>query len=119
MMISSEEKANTLIHLIPFAATLALAWPLLRLAAQHTSEYPYALLGTVLFLVGSRKIYAEIDRAGSWVQHISPEEKKRAAVRTYVQEPRKSFKIANGIIGACCIVDLASYPLVKKMCEKL
>ena len=78
-----------------------------------------AITNAVLFLVGSRKIYAEIDRAGSWVQHISPEEKKRAAVRTYVREPRKSFKIANGIIGACCIVDLASYPLVKKMCEKL
>ena len=78
-----------------------------------------SVTNAVLFFVGSRKIYGEIDRAGSWVRHISPEEKKRAAVRTYFQEPRKSFKIANGIIGACCLVDLVSYPLVKKMSEKL
>lgn len=50
--MSSEEKANTVTHLIPFAATLAIAWPLLRLACEHASVYPYSLLGTALFLVG-------------------------------------------------------------------
>ena len=78
-----------------------------------------AITNAVLFFAGSKRIQREMDMAGSWVKHISPEEKKRAAVRTYFREPRKSFKIANGIIGACCLIDLASYPLVKKMSEKL
>jgi len=50
--MSAEEKANTITHLIPLAATLALAWPLLRLASERTAVYPYSLLGTVLFLFG-------------------------------------------------------------------
>ncbi len=78
-----------------------------------------AIVNAILFCIGSRHISREMDMAGSWVKHISPEEKKRAAVRTYFKEPRKSFKVANGIIGACCLIDLASYPLVKKMSEKL
>ncbi len=78
-----------------------------------------AITNAILFCVGSRGISREIDMAGSWTKHISQEEKKRAVVRTYFKEPRKSFKIANGIIGACCLIDLASYPLVKKMSEKL
>lgn len=81
MMISSEEKANTLIHLIPFAATLALAWPLLRLAAEHTSEYPYALLGTVLFLVGMTLMFGS-----SSLYHAvsSPELKRRLRIVDHI-----------------------------------
>lgn len=78
-----------------------------------------AITNAVLFRVGSKKIYREIELAGSWMRHISPEEKKRAAVKTYFQEPRKAFKIANGIIGICCAADLAAYPLVKQFTEKL
>jgi hemolysin III len=81
MMISSEEKANTLIHLIPFAATLALAWPLLRLASEHTSEYPYALLGTVLFLVGMTLMFGS-----STLYHAvsSPELKRRLRIVDHI-----------------------------------
>ena len=51
--MSSEEKANTITHLIPLAATLALAWPLLRLAAESEPlSFNYPLLGTILFLLG-------------------------------------------------------------------
>ena len=78
-----------------------------------------SLVNTILFLAGSRKLYREIDRSGSWIKHISPEEKKRAAVKTYFQEPGKPLKIANGIIGACCLIDLASYPIIKRLSEKL
>ena len=78
-----------------------------------------SVTNAVLFLVGSRKICDEIDRAGRWTRHISPEEKKRAAVRAYFREPQKPLEIANGIIGVCCLIDLASYPLVKKMSERL
>ena len=78
-----------------------------------------ALCNVVLFLAGSKKIYKEIESAGRWAKHISPEEKRRAAVQSYFQEPPKSAKVANGIIGVCCAADLAAYPLVKKLSEKL
>jgi len=55
--LPAEEKANTLTHLLPLIATLAVAYPLLARAAQ-TPAPALALLGTALFLVGMLLMYA-------------------------------------------------------------
>ena len=56
--LSSEERANTWTHLIPLAATLAIAWPLLRLAYQsQITSHQFQLLGTILFLLGMLMMY--------------------------------------------------------------
>jgi len=52
--LPSEEKANTLTHLIPLLAVLVLAWPLTAKAGQCTVyPVPLTLAGTLLFLTGA------------------------------------------------------------------
>ena len=53
--LPSEEKANTLTHFFPTLATIALAWPMMRLAIS--SQYSVvsgqcSVVGTALFLMG-------------------------------------------------------------------
>ena len=56
--MSAEERANTWTHLIPLVATLAIAWPLLRLATEAHLVCPnYQIVGTALFLVGMFLMY--------------------------------------------------------------
>jgi len=56
--MSSEERVNTITHLIALVATLVIAWPLLRLAAfSQRSTFNYQLLGTALFLLGMFLMY--------------------------------------------------------------
>ena len=56
--MSAEERANTWTHLIPLVATLAIAWPLLRLAGEAHLVCPnYQIVGTALFLVGMFLMY--------------------------------------------------------------
>ena len=51
--LPAEEKANMLTHLFPTLATLAIAWPLLRMAYSfQLSTFNFQLLGTSLFLLG-------------------------------------------------------------------
>lgn len=53
--MSGEEKANTLTHLLALAGSIAVSWPLLRLAS---SVDPYAFAGTLLFLLGMMLMFA-------------------------------------------------------------
>ena len=58
-LLSSEEKANTLTHLVPLIATLFVAYPLLRLAYNcQLAISNYQLAGTALFLLGMLLMYA-------------------------------------------------------------
>ena len=51
--LSAEERANTWTHLVPLAATLAIAWPLLQAAYQaQIIHHQFEILGTALFLFG-------------------------------------------------------------------
>ena len=52
--LSNEEIANTWTHLVPWIATLIIAWPLLRLAYQsQIINHKFEILGTILFLLGA------------------------------------------------------------------
>ena len=51
--LPAEEKANMLTHLFPTLTTLAIAWPLLRLAYQsEIIHHKFEIVGTALFLLG-------------------------------------------------------------------
>ncbi len=54
MKLTGEERANTWTHLVAFIATVAVAWPLLRLAISTT---PLNIVGTGLFIFGSLLMY--------------------------------------------------------------
>lgn len=54
--LPSEEKANTITHLIPWLATFAIARPLLDLAAR-SSLPTLNIIGTTLFLIGMGLMY--------------------------------------------------------------
>lgn len=53
--MSGEEKANTLTHLLALAGSIAVSWPLLRLASSVDA---YAFAGTLLFLLGMMLMFA-------------------------------------------------------------
>ena len=55
-MLSSEEKANTITHVIPLVATLLIAWPLLRLSL-NTQLSTLNTFGISLFLLGALLMY--------------------------------------------------------------
>ena len=80
--MSSEEKANTITHLIATVATLLIAWPLLRLAfqAQVTND-KLQILSTSLFLLGMLLMYAS-----STVYHAvsAPAHKRRLRVLDHI-----------------------------------
>ena len=52
--MTKEERANTLTHVIPLAASIAFAGPLIARACTSWSAYNggFQILGTVLFLIG-------------------------------------------------------------------
>ena len=58
--LPSEEKANTVTHLVPLLCTCALVWPLLHLS-YHSSALPadraVNVIGTLLFLIGMLLMY--------------------------------------------------------------
>ena len=54
--MTKEEQANTWTHLVPTLATLAVAWPLLRLSLK-TQPSTLNVLGTSLFLLGMFLMY--------------------------------------------------------------
>jgi len=80
--MSSEEKANTITHLVALVATLVIAWPLLRLAIRSESiHYTYAIIGTSLFLLGMVLMYTS-----STLYHAvsAPEHKRRLRVFDHI-----------------------------------
>lgn len=57
--LPAEEKANTLTHVIPWLATILIAWPLMALAYQsQITNHQLQILGTILFLLGMLLMYA-------------------------------------------------------------
>ena len=80
--MSAEERANTWTHLIPLVATLAIAWPLLRLAGEaHLACPNYQIVGTALFLVGMCLMYGS-----STIYHAAtnPVRKRRLRVLDHI-----------------------------------
>ena len=80
--LSAEEKANTLTHLLPFIATVAAVYPLLRLAddAQRANDR-LQITGMVLFLIGMLLMYGS-----STLYHAvsSPARKRRLRVFDHI-----------------------------------
>lgn len=96
-------------------------WSLKKHLAVLVPFYTILIAGAnaVMFVLHCLDSEKEIEEGGKWLKYISPEEQKKAVVRSYVSEPSKSVKLVNGILGACFLVDAASYPLIKKMSKKL
>jgi len=77
--LPGEEKANTLTHLFPTLATIAMAWPLMERAIQcQISNFKFQILGTVLFLVG-----ALLMLLSSTLYHAVTEPKHKARLRIF------------------------------------
>ena len=78
--MSSEEKANTWTHLIPFVATLLIAWPLLNLSLNSKLS-TLNTLGTFLFLIGAFLMFLS-----STLYHAvsEPEAKRRLRVFDHI-----------------------------------
>ena len=80
--LSAEEKANTLTHLIPLIATVAVVYPLLRLAyTAQTANPRFQIFGMVLFLMGMLLMYSS-----STLYHAvdSPAHKRRLRVFDHI-----------------------------------
>lgn len=77
--MSSEEKANTITHLIALVATLGIAWPLLRLAHQsQITNDRLQIVGTSLFLLGMFLMYGS-----STLYHAVSEPKHKRRLRVF------------------------------------
>lgn len=77
--MSAEERANTWTHLIPLVATLAIAWPLLRLAGEAHLVCPnYQIVGTALFLVGMCLMYGS-----STIYHATTNPVRKRRLRVF------------------------------------
>lgn len=81
-MLSSEEKANTITHVIPLVATLLIAWPLLRLASQSpVTNHQLPILSISLFLLGALLMYGS-----STLYHVvtDPVHKRRLRIFDHI-----------------------------------
>ena len=76
--LPSEEKANTITHLIPFVATFILMVPLMNLAAQTQQLRMQNVTGTVLFVVGMLLMYGS-----STFYHLIVSPKHKARLRIF------------------------------------
>lgn len=77
--VPTEEKANTLTHVFPAIATLAIAWPLLRVAYSfQLSPFTFHLLGTALFLLGMLLMFLS-----STLYHAVTSPKHKARLRIF------------------------------------
>ena len=77
--LPSEEKANTLTHLLPLIATLALVYPLLRLSIAYSgASSALTILGVSLFLVGMILMFAS-----STLYHAAPISRAKARLRIF------------------------------------
>ena len=77
--LPGEEKANTLTHLLPLIATLALVYPLLRLSLAYSgASTVLAILGVALFLVGMILMFAS-----STSYHATTEPVAKARLRIF------------------------------------
>lgn len=78
-ILSAEERANTWTHLVPLAATLAIAWPLLQAAYQaQIIHHQFEILGTALFLFGMVMMFLS-----STLYHAVSDPKAKARLRIF------------------------------------
>ena len=77
--LPAEEKANTWTALLPALATIAIAWPLLRMAYQsEIINHKFEIVGTSLFLLGSLLMYLS-----STLYHVVVAPKAKARIRIF------------------------------------
>ncbi len=49
-----------------------------------------------------------------WSKYVGKNEKRRAIVASNIKEPSGKAKIVNGALGICMMIDLFSYPVIKR-----
>ena len=77
--LPGEEKANTLTHLLPLIATLALVYPLLRLSIAYSGASPALTIeGVSLFLTGMILMFAS-----STLYHAAMNPVRKARLRVF------------------------------------
>ena len=77
--LPAEEKANTLTHLFPALATIAIAWPLMALAIQsQIINHKSQIAGTALFLLGMLLMFTS-----STLYHAVMEPTHKARLRVF------------------------------------
>ena len=77
--MSKEEKANTWTHLVPTIATLAIAWPLMRLAYQsQITNDQIQIAGTALFLLGMLLMFLS-----STLYHAATDPVRKSRLRVF------------------------------------
>ena len=77
--VPTEEKANTLTHVFPAIATLAIAWPLMALAYQsQITNHKSQMAGTSLFLLGMLLMFLS-----STLYHAVTSPKHKARLRIF------------------------------------
>ena len=77
--LPAEEKANTLTHLFPALATIAIAWPLMALAIQsQIINHKSQIAGTALFLLGMLLMFTS-----STLYHAVTEPTHKARLRVF------------------------------------
>ena len=83
----------------------------------------YAILVSVInaVMLVSRWISArsEISRGGKWLKYIDKKTAGKAVAISHFKEPSKAVKLVNGVMGMCFLIDMSSYPLIKKMMKKI
>ncbi len=100
-MLSREEQANTITHLIAVVATLIIAWPLLRLASTaEQANAHYQMLGTGLFLFGMLLMYGS-STAYHAVTHVRVKRRLRVLdhVAIYVMIAGSYSLICLSVVG--------------------
>ena len=79
MHLPAEEKANTLTHIFPTLATVAIAWPLMERAVQcQISNFKFQIIGTSLFLLGMVMMFLS-----STLYHAVTDAKANARLRIF------------------------------------
>lgn len=96
-------------------------WNFKKHLALITTFYTvlFAAANAIMLMTNCKKSEKEVETGAKWMKYISPEEQKKAVAASYVMEPSKATKLVNGIIGACFLVDMAAYPVIKKLSKRI
>lgn len=95
-------------------------WDLKKDVAVITSFYSILIVLTNFFMILSKwiKTDKEYEKSLSVVKLFRKKPTKKEIAVRHFKEPSTAVKIVNGILALCFIIDLSSYPLIKKMMEK-
>ncbi len=96
-------------------------WNFKKHLALITTLYTviFTAANAIMLTTNCKKSEKDIEKGGKWMKYISPEEQKKAVAASYVMEPSKATKVVNGVIGACFLVDMAAYPVIKKLSKRI